>query len=59
MEFIMKLLYLLKKEPTISINNMIESHKNKEDVTIIDMRTNKNYAEIIEKVFANDKIITW
>lgn len=55
----MKLLYLLKKDPTPTISDMIESHKNKADVTIIDMRKNKNYAEIIDKVFENDKVITW
>jgi len=55
----MKLLYIFKKEPSATINNMIESHKKKADVTIIDMRENKNYDEIIDKVFESDKVITW
>lgn len=38
---------------------MIENHKKKADVTVIDMRENKNYEEIIDKVFDNDKVITW
>lgn len=54
----MKLLYIFKKEPSAAINNMIESHKKKADVTIIDMRKNKNYEEIIEKAFENDRVIT-
>ena len=55
----MKLLYLLKKEPTETIEKTIETHKSKADVTVIDMRKNKNYAEIIDKIFENDKLITW
>ena len=55
----MKLLYLLKKEPTPIVNNMVENHKKKADVMVIDMRENKNYSDIIEKVFENDKVITW
>lgn len=55
----MKLLYIFKKEPTPSVNNMIESHKKKAEVTIIDMRENKHYEDIIDKVFENDKVITW
>ena len=55
----MKLLYILKKEPSPAITNMIESHKKKAEVTVIDMRENKNYAEIVDKMFVNDKVITW
>jgi len=55
----MKLLYIIKKEPSPAIINMIESHKKQADVTIIDMRENKNYEEIIDKVFNSDKVITW
>ena len=54
----MKLLYLLKKEPTPSLYKIIESHKLNAEVTIIDMRENKNYQMIIDKVFKSDKIIT-
>lgn len=54
----MKLLYILKKEPSSSFKHMIDSHKEKAEVTIIDMRENKNYEKIIDQVFSNDKIIT-
>ncbi|VAW56134.1 hypothetical protein MNBD_GAMMA07-417 [hydrothermal vent metagenome] len=55
----MKLLYLLKKEPSASIVAMMKQHQEKAKITVIDMRENKNYAEIIDQVFNNDKIITW
>ena len=55
----MKLLYILKKETTPKLDKMIASHKNKAEVTIIDMRENKDYETIIDKVFENNKIITW
>ena len=40
------------------MNKLIESHKTATEVTIIDMRENKDYRMIIDKVFENDKIIT-
>lgn len=55
----MKLLYIIKKEPKPGIAKMIEQHKITADVTVIDMRKNKNYDEIIENLFSNDKVITW
>jgi hypothetical protein len=55
----MKILYIFKQEPVERINQLIEAHKKKADVSIIDMRENKNYVDIIDAVVANDKVITW
>ena len=55
----MKLLYILKSEVTETLSNMLANHKKSADVTVIYMRENKNYQEIIKQVFANDKVITW
>ncbi len=53
----MKLLYLLKNKPSTSTQEMIKHHKEKADIMIIDMRENKNYNEIIDQIFNNDKVI--
>lgn len=55
----MKVLYILKKEPATKVSDIITAHKKANDVTVIDIRSNKNYAEIIEAVFDNDKVICY
>ena len=55
----MKLLYIIKSETTETLSNMLDSHKKGAEVTVVNMRENKNYKEINQQVFANDKIITW
>jgi len=55
----MKILYLLKQEPDATLNKFIEEHKKSNEVTIIDINKNKNYDEIIESIFASDKVISW
>lgn len=55
----MKLLYIVKSEVTETLSNMLDNHKKGAKLTVIHLRENKNYKEIIQQVFANDKIITW
>ena len=55
----MKLLYIVKAEVTETLSNMLDSHKKDAEVTVVKLRENKNYKEIIQQVFANDKVITW
>ena len=55
----MKLLYIVKSEATETLSSMMESHKKDAEVTVINLRENKKYREIIQQVFANDKVITW
>ena len=55
----MKLLYILKSEVTPGQHNMLENHKKKAEVSVINLRENKNYKEIIQQVVAHDKLICW
>lgn len=55
----MKTLYLLKQEPDETLKKIIEEHKKTNDVKIIDIRKNKNYDEIVDSIFAADKVISW
>ncbi|MCG6553872.1 MAG: hypothetical protein L7F77_16230 [Candidatus Magnetominusculus sp. LBB02] len=54
-----KVLFLLKQEPDNTAKTIIETQKTLADVTVIDMRTDKDYDKIIGEVVASDKIITW
>ncbi|KWT79383.1 MAG: hypothetical protein H7843_09655 [Nitrospirota bacterium] len=54
-----KVLYILKQEPDATAKTIIETQKTLADVTVIDMRTDKDYDKIIGEVVSSDKIITW
>ncbi len=55
----MKVLYILKQDLGETGQKLVDEHKKSAEVNIIDMRSNKNYDEIIDQVAASDKVITW
>lgn len=55
----MRVLHILKSEPEESIKKIIEEHKKDNDVKVIDMRDNKDYALIVEFIEWSDKVISW
>jgi len=55
----MKVLYILKQEPDETAKKLIEEHKKAADVTVVDMRKDKDYDKIIDLVVSNDKVISW
>lgn len=55
----MKVLCLLKQTPAASGAKIIETLKQNAEVTVVDMRTNKNYDEIIDLITSSDKVMTW
>ena len=54
-----KVLFLLKQEPDKTAKTIIDVQKTLADVTVIDMRTDKNYDKIIDEAVSSDTIITW
>ncbi|MBF0463620.1 MAG: hypothetical protein HQK88_04585 [Nitrospirae bacterium] len=55
----MKVLYILKQDASETAKTFIEVQKKLAEVTVVDLRKDKNYDDIIDKVVASDKIITW
>jgi hypothetical protein len=55
----MKILYLAKQDLDATAKKMVEVHKQGNDVTIVDIRQNKNYDQIVDLIFASDKVISW
>ena len=55
----MKILYVIKQDLDATAKTMIEVHKKGNDVSIVDVRQNKNYDQIVDLIFSNDKIISW
>lgn len=54
----MKMLYFIKDEPGETIKKLMEAHKAAHDVTVVDIRTNKNYDEIIDLIEKSEKVIS-
>jgi hypothetical protein len=55
----MKILYLVKQDLNATAKTMLEVHKKGNDVTIVDVRQNKNYDQIVDLIFSSDKVISW
>ncbi len=55
----MKILYLMKQEPDETLREMISHQKKMIDVTIVDMRTEKDHDRIIDLIAASDKVVSW
>ena len=55
----MKVLYITRREIDDTGRKLIDQHRQEADVSVIDLDANKNYADIIRQVFANDRVICW
>ncbi len=54
----MKILYILK-EPDETLNKMMEEHKKSHEVTVLDLKVDKDYDRIVDLIASNDKVIAW
>ncbi len=55
----MKILYLLKRDRDKTLDEIMEGHANSHDVTVIDIRNDKDYEKIVELISMSDKVISW
>lgn len=55
----MKILHLVKRDLAPTEASILEAHRKGHDVTVIDLRTEKDYARIVDLVAAVDKVISW
>jgi hypothetical protein len=55
----MKVLYLLKKEPDNTLETFFNVQRRSHDITVIDIRENKNYPDIIKLIENSDRVISW
>jgi hypothetical protein len=56
----MKILHILRSEPSQLVNSLIESSAGKdESEQYILYKQEINYAELIEKIFTADRVISW
>lgn len=55
----MNLLYLLTQPPGQTLEKIIELERTEHTVTVIDLRENKNYEQIADRIFSSDSVISW
>jgi hypothetical protein len=54
----MKILYLLKQDPEPTLNEILEDHKKGNEVTVVDIRKDKDYNKIVDLIEKSEKIIS-
>ncbi len=55
----MKILYLQQQELSATAKKILEAHKKGNNVTVVDIRKDKNYNQIVDLIFSSDKVISW
>jgi len=55
----MKILYILKQDADSTLKKIMDVHKKDNDVTVVNIKENKNYGKIVDLIFSNDKVISW
>jgi len=56
----MKILYLLNDGPDETCNRLIEIQAEEHDVEIVDLsKGNASYEDIVGKIFASDRVVSW
>jgi hypothetical protein len=55
----MKILYLLKRDRDKTLDEFLKAHAESHDVTVIDIRDDKDYEKIVEFIAISDKVISW
>ncbi len=55
----MKILYIQKQDLDDTAKKIMEVHKKGNDVTVVSIKENKNYGQIVDLIFSSDKVISW
>jgi len=55
----MKILHLVKQDLNATEKKILEVHKAGHTVTVVDLKENKNYGQIVDLIFSSDKVISW
>lgn len=55
----MKILFLAKGELDETADAMVREHSKEHEVTVIDLRQDKDYGKIVGLIAGSDKVISW
>jgi hypothetical protein len=49
----------MRKDPDATISGVLDAQKQDHAVTVVDLRTDKDYDKIVELIFSSDSVISW
>ncbi len=55
----MKILHIQKGELDATAKTVLEVHKKGNDVTVVDIRKDKDYGKLVDLIFSSDKVVSW
>ena len=55
----MKILHIVKQDVDPTSKKIIEAHKKGNDVTVVNLKENKDYGKIVDLIFSSDKVMSW
>ncbi len=55
----MKILYLMKQEPDETVAEVIAEHRRTHEVTVVDIREERNYDRIVDLIADSERVISW
>lgn len=55
----MKILHIVKQDLDATAKKIVEMHKKGNDVTVVNLKENKDYAQIVDLIFSSDKVLSW
>lgn len=55
----MKILYILKREPSESVRKIIEVQSSENEVKVLRLHESMDYKELVEDIFGSDRVICW
>ncbi len=55
----MDILYLVKQDPDETLRKILDVQMKEHRITVVDLRTQRDYGAIIDLIAANDRIVAW
>lgn len=55
----MKILHIQKSDLDATAKTILEVHKKGNEVTVVDIRRDKDYGKIVDLIFSSDKVVSW
>jgi len=55
----MKILYLFTRDRDATTEALVEGQKEQHQVTVLDLRTEKDFKKIVQKIEKAERIISW
>ena len=55
----MKVLEILKSEPSDTVSKMIAVHEADNEVSVVKLYESADYDALVDAIFASDKVISW